>query len=260
MVLLTITETALEAIKVYHELNSEVTWKDGEPDLTQAGVAGAISHGQLIEISNCLTEKYAGLEKDRVPCELESLLKGARIFVPPPKPRPEKSPEYLALMARLREDEERRAYERMINPPPPVETSGQRFPGTKAYGSDILKDPIAQEVDDVTFADVNRQITLIINVLITIIACSVGIWITAWHWSTPARLGLSLGGSSVVAIAEVAIYFGYIKRVSDAKTKETRRSESKEVIETWVIDGKSGKRSIANGRDEALRQRKGKHR
>lgn len=160
-------------------------------------------------------------------------------------------------MARLREEEERRAYDRMINPQLPGLGFAQHASLVQGFGSSM--GPAYDEADDATFSDINRQMTLIINVLVTIIACSVGIWVTAWHWPTPARLALSLLGSGAVAVAEVVIYLGYIKRISDAKTKESRTKESKEVIDTWVLDGK-GRKVAAGGRDESLRQRKGKHR
>lgn len=160
-------------------------------------------------------------------------------------------------MARLREEEERRAYERMINPLPTTGQFAQGFPTTNSFNQHMYSEAMPPEVDEATFSDINRQMTLIINVLVTIIACSAGIWITAWHWPTPARLALSMVGSGVVAVAEVVIYFGYIKRLSDAKTKEAHKKESKQIVETWVFDGKT--KSI-DGRNETLRQRKGRHR
>ena len=172
-----------------------------------------------------------------------------------------KTSEYKALMKRLRMDEERRQYERMLYSPPPQETFGQRFPSA-AYSFDpatsIGQGPGADEVDDVTYADVNRQMALIINVLVSIIACSVAIWIGARSWDVPQRLGLSMSGSGIVAVAEVAIYMGYIRRLKEAKDTEVKKVETKEITETWILDGttSSGK-SVAN---ESARYRKGKHR
>jgi hypothetical protein len=142
-------------------------------------------------------------------------------------------------MARLRKEEEARTYERMLNPAPPSETLTQRFP-TASHGHLFPPTSAAQEEEDeMTYADVNRQMALIANVLISIIACSVAIWKMAWHWDTPARLALSMAGSITVAIAEVAIYAGYIGRVSEAKTKERKKVETKTVQESWVIEGRS---------------------
>ena len=174
------------------------------------------------------------------------------------------TPEYKALMKRLREQEEQRQYERMLSPPAPTDKFGFRNSSTgNAFHPATSHGALASdEVDDITYADINRQMILIINILISIICCSVFIWIAARRWSVPQRLGLSLTGSTVVAVAEVGIYFGYIKRLQDAKTKEAKKVESKEIVETWVIDktvstGKiSGRKSDSND----LRYRKAIHR
>lgn len=166
-------------------------------------------------------------------------------------------------MQRLREQEEERQYERMTNPPSQQETFSQRFPhASKTFGAGLdVGYNTAGEVDDVTFADVNRQMVLIINVLISIICTSVAVWMAARRWSVPERLGLSFSSSTVVAIAEVAIYMGYIRRIKDAKTKEKKSTERKEVVDTWVIDAKStaSANAVADSSD-TIRFRKGKHR
>lgn len=137
-------------------------------------------------------------------------------------------------MARLRREEEDRAYERMVNPPLPTETFSQRFPNS----SHAVLFPAAQadigDDDEVSYADINRQMTLIINILISIVACSVAIWLAARHWSTPARLGLSMGGSGMIGIAEVVVYAGYLRRIKEAREKGRKDVEVKEIIKTWV--------------------------
>jgi hypothetical protein len=169
-----------------------------------------------------------------------------------------KTSEYKALMNRLRKEEEQRQYELMLNPPPPRETFKQRFPNaTSSYGGAQIG--TSSEEDEVTYADINRQMALIINILVSIIATSVTVWIAARRWEVPQRLALSMCTSGVVAIAEVAIYMGYIRRIKDAKEKERAKVERKEVMETWVLDGKKD-----DGREqrygESVRFRKGKHR
>ena len=138
-------------------------------------------------------------------------------------------------MARLRKEEEARAYERMLNPPLPMETFSQRFPISCHGHLFPASHSDAQEEDEVTYTDINRQMALIINVLLSIVACSVAIWLAASHWSTPTRLGLSMTGSGVVGIAEVVVYAGYLRRVKEAKSKAKTKSEVKEIIKTWVI-------------------------
>ncbi len=142
-------------------------------------------------------------------------------------------------MARLRREEEARSYERMTNPPPSMETFAQRFPyssAAHAFSSNQQSMRSKETEDDgVTYADVNRQMALILNVLLSIVACSAAIWIAAKWWSTPARLALSMSGSLLVGIAEVVVYSGYIQRISQAKGEAARLKEVKEVVNTWVI-------------------------
>lgn len=164
-------------------------------------------------------------------------------------------------MERLRREEEQRQYERMANPQPLRETLGQRYPSaTRAFNpaTSIGQGPHTEEVDEVTYADVNRQMALIINVLVSIIACSVAIWMAARRWSVPQRLGLSMSGSILVAAAEVAIYMGYIRRIQEAKDKEKKVAESKEIVESWVFDRTTASKKVEGG--DGLRYRKGKHR
>ena len=163
-------------------------------------------------------------------------------------------------MQRLRQQEEQREYERMINPLPEKETFGQRFPNAAASSfnpNTYHGQTGVDDVDEVTYQDVDRQVAVIINVLVSIIACSVALWIVARHWSVPQRLALSMGGSVAVAAAEVAIYLGYIRRIQDAKGKEIKKIEKKEVSETWVIEKASGSTKAAT---DDMRYRKGRHR
>lgn len=147
-------------------------------------------------------------------------------------------------MARLRREEEARSYERMINPPLPMETFAQRFPLSSAvHAFSSNHELTASEEDEVTYADVDRQMTLILNVLISIVACAGAIWVAAKWWSTPARLALSMGGSILVGVAEVVVYSGYITRVGEAKEKEKSVTEIKEVMKTWVVGGEDDENS-----------------
>jgi hypothetical protein len=140
-------------------------------------------------------------------------------------------------MARLRAQQEAREYAAMIAPPPPLETFAQRFPN--AHGIAFQTTTQAeQEEDELVYADVSRQVALIFNVIISIVCCAGAIWWAAKWWSTPARLALSMAGSLLVAVAEVAVYAGYIKRVGDAKQKERSVGEVKEVVRTWVVGGR----------------------
>ncbi|OJD30569.1 vacuolar h+-atpase assembly protein [Diplodia corticola] len=271
MVLLTMTPSIVAAVKRYEALagpeQTQTLQLDGEPQLSDPASGNPISHAQLIAISDALNDGDSE-RPATAPSGLNHLLRGSRIYVPPPPPRPEPSNEYKQLMARLRKEEEARAYERMLNPPQPTETFGQRFPASNAAHLFAVPptDGFASndEDDEVTYADINRQLALIINVLVSIIACSCALWMVARYWSTPARLALSMTGSTVVAVAEVAVYMGYLRKIKEAKIEEKKKPEIKEVAETWVIEGGGEKKSVAIQKtavasDEAdtVRRRKG---
>ena len=137
-------------------------------------------------------------------------------------------------MAKLRENEEAKAYEKLMKPPSVI------GPSAKWHSAAAPPDPTVsaakEEGDETTFADVNRQLALVFNVLLSVVACSAALWMVASRWSTPKRLALSMGGSIVVAVAEVVVYSGYIRRVREAKERSKSKPETKEIVETWVIE------------------------
>ena len=239
MVKLTVTSTIQTAIRQCKEAGKDFgdISIPSDPPLDDACVGDAISHGQIIAISKYLESKSAKeINGHPMTSALDSLLRGSRIYHEPPPKKLQPTSEYQALMARLRREEEAAAYERMISPPLPVETFKQRFPN--AVGARLFGNAETSEIDEVTYADVNRQIALIFNVIISIVACSVALWMASKHWSVPKRLGLSMGGSGIVAIAEVVVYSGYIRRVQAAKIQSKNQVEVKEVIDTWEIGGR----------------------
>lgn len=255
MVLLTITPLILEGMRELDESNhleefGEYTAEETtEPSLAEPQLGNPISHGQIIDISRKL--KANGHEK----YTLEALLKGSRIYVPPPKPKPEPTTEYKELMARLRQEQEFRTYEQMTQAPRHMENFSQRFPGAfPSYAP--------TEEDEITYADVKRQMTLIFNVLISIFCCAAALWIAARHWSTIERLTLAMSGSIIVAVIEVAIYSLYIRRMRLAKTQEGKIKEVKEIVNTWVVGGEENEKSevIILGKDsrgfDSLRNRR----
>lgn len=140
-------------------------------------------------------------------------------------------------MARLRREEEAKSYERMINPPLPMQTFQQRFPGSANANLFEPSQADIGEDDEVTYADINRQLALIINIAVSIVACSAAIWMAARHWNTPARLGVSMGGSGIIGVAEIVVYAGYLRRVKEAKERSKKEVEIKEVVKTWIIGG-----------------------
>ncbi|KAI0995364.1 hypothetical protein K3495_g12818 [Podosphaera aphanis] len=227
---------------------TKILQDEQEPDLARPKVGNPIAHWQVIDLSTAMKSQSLNSYS------LECLLRGSSIYVPPPPPKPEKvsgdsmssirtrelihlqSPEYIVLMARLRQEEEARKYAQMINSSYSREKSSINYPtssAANAFSSNHL--PISNKDEEMTYSDINRQMALIFNVLISIVACGAAIWIAARWWSTPTRLAVSMSGSILVGVAEIVVYTGYIRRLSEAKTKEKAVEEVKEVVKSWVL-------------------------
>jgi len=117
----------------------------------------------------------------------------------------------------------------------------------------------------VSYEEVHRQIILIINILVSVVCVAVFIWIAARSWSVGSRLGLSMGGAAAIAVAEVAVYGGYVRKVREAKRLEKKKPEIKEIVKTWVLgdeaDASGGDTTGWKDKDgDGVRFRKGKHR
>ncbi|KAI1505190.1 endoplasmic reticulum-based factor for assembly of V-ATPase-domain-containing protein [Biscogniauxia marginata] len=240
MVLLTMTPFIVEALETLLDSTlSEVSQDDDsrtdtkEPSLKDPAVGKPISHAQIIDTWKQLKGQ------DRNEIKLEGLLCGATIYTPPPPPKPEPTDEYKQLMARLRREEEERSYERMLKKTPARESFTERFPYAPMAHSfaEVNKPSKAADIggDDIEYGDVQKQVTLIMNFLVSIIGCGAALWKAAEWWTPSARIFLSLGGSIVVAIAEVAVYSAYTWRMAEGERKEGQKKEVKQIVHTWVI-------------------------
>ena len=145
-------------------------------------------------------------------------------------------------MNRLRREQETLEYSRLLasQDKNPI-TATQRLAHTPHAYYEAPRVDDNDLSDDAIYADLSRQTALIINVLVSIIACSVALWMAARHWSVAGRLGLSMCGSGVVAVAEVVVYMSYLRKVDDAKAKGRKQVERKEIVKTWVFGGDKGK-------------------
>ncbi|KAL1899275.1 hypothetical protein Cpir12675_001559 [Ceratocystis pirilliformis] len=250
MVLLTITPTIVEALeklplKEQKEVQTNNTTQSvvlpPQPDITCPTEGQPIAHQQVLK----LWEEIPG--HGITGFSLEKLLQGSRVYIPPPPPKPEQSPEFKALMERLRQEEEERKYQRMTNPSKIAAFSNQS-PNAVAFAE--VNRPRNEDIgndEDATYEEVQRQLMLIVNFLISIVGVAATLWIVARWWSTPARLALSMGGAIVVAITEVAVYAAFVWRVdkSEQKSKKSdqRKKEVRSITQTWTI----GQKGVENG-------------
>ncbi|EFX05226.1 hypothetical protein CMQ_3295 [Grosmannia clavigera kw1407] len=240
----------LERIHAWRQKNSDDSENDGneseaaaiaiatasssEPSLDAPAVGKPISHGQVVDLWEILKRNEStdeATDAAAAPTTLEALLVGAKVYVPPPSPKPEPSDEYKALMARLRHDEEARAYERMVNPPE-YHAANEAFARVNrpVYSADAGD-------DEVTLNDVHRQVMLILNFVLTMGGVAYTLWVLARWWPTPSRLFLSMGGSVLVGLAEYGLYAGYVWHLSEAKSKDEKEKEmeTKQVLRTWLV-------------------------
>ncbi|KAI0973771.1 endoplasmic reticulum-based factor for assembly of V-ATPase-domain-containing protein [Xylaria arbuscula] len=244
MVLLRMTSPMVEALLILRDSPSDTN--DASTDRTQSddselaescikdpAVGKPISHGQIL--STLKTLRANGNATFR----LEHMLRGSALYVPPPPPKPEPTEEYKALMARLRHEEEERSYERMVRKAPPRGTFAERFPlASMAHSFAAVNKPSKasdEEADDIEFGDVQKQLTLIINFLVSVFGCGAALWKLAQWWPVSTRLFLSLGGAIVVAITEVAVYSAFTWRMSQSEKKQMGMREVQEVVKTWVV-------------------------
>ncbi|PHH62792.1 hypothetical protein CDD81_6684 [Ophiocordyceps australis] len=234
MVLLTMTRPVVDVLSSLDTCSLDTCPSHGssadEPPLHEPAIGKPISHAQLLALWRKL-QSSPPMSASSPYC-LEQLLSGSSVFLPPPPPKPEPSAEYKALMARLRREEAARTYERMMKQPleARLPAAAQSFAAAnRPTSSTDLGD------DDVTYAEVHRHLVLILNFIASIVGVAATLWIAARWWSLPARFFLTLGGSILVAVAEVIVYQGYIWRLSQAKSKQQSVQEVKKVVSTWVV-------------------------
>lgn len=176
-------------------------------------------------------------------------------------------------MARLRRDEEARAYERMVKPPKtPADSlhSPHRFSASTAQASSFAavnrpqrESDVGEGEDEVMLGDVHRQLMLVLNFLLSIFGVAGTLWVLARWWSTPARLLLSMSGAVAVGVAEVGVYYFYVWHLADASKKEKKLQVRRKVVQSWVVEPSEPKAALAgmtnpdrSGDGPAVRKRK----
>ncbi|EFQ34144.1 hypothetical protein CGRA01v4_09728 [Colletotrichum graminicola] len=221
-----------------------------EPTLNPPAVGEPITHSQVLHLWRDL--KSEGIDG----FSLEGLLRGANVYIPPPPPQPEPSAEYKALMAHLRREEEERTYQRMMKQSSRTDNFSQQVPGTasRAHAFAEVNRPMREADngdDEVTLGDVQKQVMVIFNFLVSIVGVAATIWIASRWWSVTARIFLTLAGSILVLVAEVVVYSGYVWRMTEAKANREEPEEIKEVMQTWVL-GEAGSGGGKSGEDATV--------
>lgn len=216
MVLLTMTPQILEAIS---RLPQDALNSLPETDLpTTPG--SPISHLTLLTISR-LAKTY--ITESHQQCSLSSLLRGAYPYHPPPAPLPTKSPEYLALMSRLRAEQEARDYRVLV--------AKQKL--------DSTDDEVTGEKDDI-------NPSLVFNILLSVIMCGAAVFVMTRYWrSDGLRVLVSMGTGVVVGCAEVGVYAIFLRKKRLGKEKEALKKEKQFLLNSEEISALRSSESVA---------------
>jgi hypothetical protein len=178
----------------------------------------------------------------------------------------EKSPEYLALKAKLEAEAEARKYHVLLHPslpghhrPSPIfaSSSSPHYSSSSAFNADLdSDDPLTPSVA--------------INILVSVLFTGFAVYWALSHFRVPSfftfsssrtdtypgalstqpfRVFVSIIAAIVVGVAEVVVYAAYWKKVALAKEKERRKVEKKVVIPEVETDGKGSDGVVVSGND-----------
>lgn len=137
-------------------------------------------------------------------------------------------------MARLRAEAEAREYSALTNK---LHSTGD------------------EDEDEYTYQDLKSHLSIIANVLLSVVATSAAVWKVASSWDVPERMALAFMSSLVVCIAEVVVFSGYLRRIDESKQVEKKRAEKEEkvIVNVWEFGPTKEKKKKKGG----LRKRKG---
>ncbi|ETI25109.1 hypothetical protein G647_04481 [Cladophialophora carrionii CBS 160.54] len=160
-----------------------------------------IEHKTLIALSRRLSKPQGQRSST-----LDILLRGTHVYIPPAPPKPQPSAEYIALMDRLRKEQEQREYAGLVS---------------KREAAGLTSD---NEKDDISPS-------LVLNILLSIVLCAMAVFhLTRWWSNDGVRVLLSLATGIVVGVAEVVVYMAYLRKVAVSKQKERSKTERKTLI------------------------------
>ncbi|RMD41166.1 hypothetical protein DV735_g3955, partial [Chaetothyriales sp. CBS 134920] len=152
-------------------------------------------HSDCLEANFCCFRQGCDSQADSNAHSLNTLLHGAYPYTAPPAPKPAKSAEYIALMARLRAQQERREYRAMV--------AARSNRGRHDDDEDDEKDTIYP--------------SLVFNMLLSVVMCSIAVFVVTRYWpNAGVRVLVSLGAGLVVGVAEVGVYAIYLRNVRRA--------------------------------------------
>jgi hypothetical protein len=195
MVLLTTTPRIHSALAAYNVLPSVESPLSAEE---------CITHTDLRLISQSLLSQSSDYS-------YATLLRGSSVYTPPPPPPPPKTPEYIALMKRLRQEVEEREYR-----------------GLTTEAEEVVE-------EEMTWKEVKSQISVMFNVMLSVFATAAAVWKVAGSWDVPERLAAAFGAAILVGVAEVVLFMGYVRRLDQGKKVEGKKKDVTSIKAVWEV-------------------------
>ncbi|CCX33922.1 endoplasmic reticulum-based factor for assembly of V-ATPase-domain-containing protein [Pyronema domesticum] len=195
MVLLTTTPRIHSALTAYNALPSVDSPLSAEE---------CITHTDLRLISQSLISRSSDYS-------YAALLRGSSVYTPPPPPPPPKTPEYIALMKRLRQEAEEREYR-----------------GLTTEAEEVVE-------EEMTWKEVKSQISVIFNVMLSVFATAAAVWKVAESWDAPERLAAAFASAILVGVAEVVLFMGYVRRLDQGKKVEGKKKDVASIKAVWEV-------------------------
>ncbi|PYI07262.1 hypothetical protein BO78DRAFT_341758 [Aspergillus sclerotiicarbonarius CBS 121057] len=229
-----------------------------------------ISHAQLIQIARYFwAQTSADTDTDTSKSRsLDALLRGTKVYIPPPPKKPEPSPEYLALKARLLAAAETDAYNRMTSSSLTPFTTTSSTPAPNSIFTSST--PTLSALHDKTSSSSDKREqedpltpSLVLNIFLSVLITGFSVYWALSSFRTPemlietvagvwggggggkgvseaVKVLVSLGAALGVGVAEVMIYAIYLRKIEVARGKERKMKERKVVVESERVGGTIG--------------------
>ncbi|KAL1865609.1 hypothetical protein Plec18167_009330 [Paecilomyces lecythidis] len=235
----------------------------GQASNTTERRGGDEKEGSNADDDKPLSSNEQGKFNAAAPYTLNSLLRKTKIYIAPPPPKPEPSPEYLALKARLQAAAEADAYNRMLYP------TASRTPQPEPIFSSSNVAALQDESSAIADYDPLTP-SLVLNIFLSILLTGFSSYWALSNYRTPGfltfatkrgsalasgvgtasqpvRVLISLFAGLFIGIAEVVLYAIYLRKVEDARKRERKLKEKKEVIGRVGDGGESQPEKAVDG-------------
>lgn len=169
-----------------------------------------------------------------------------------------KTEEYTQLMKKLREEQQEKEYQELIQSHVTHATTRSTLApiGTNGNSNTNTNTNFAHEAKIV-----KEQLTTVVNIVITAASVVAALWYWTGNgrWNESWRVLLCVFGGLLTLIAEVVVYLGYIRRVNEARSQEQQLKEKTYIISSEVIGPSiSGGIGGDGSKNSQLRQRRSK--